>query len=81
MKRSFTAFMASLRLSIFCMKKFVVSLFFGFTVSMDANKTVSYVVDLKKAPGAVFVNDGKTPTECDIAISDEHLSQVLAYIF
>ncbi len=53
----------------------------GFTVSMDTNETVSYVVDLKKAPGAVFVNDGKTPTECDIAISDEHLSQVLAYIF
>lgn len=49
----------------------------GFTVALDNNKSISYVIDLKNAPGSVFVNDGKTKTGCNIAISDEHLSQVL----
>lgn len=49
----------------------------GFTVALDNNKSISYVIDLKNAPGSVFVNDGKTATGCNIAISDEHLSQVL----
>ncbi len=30
----------------------------GFTVALDNGKEIAYVVDLEKAPGRVFVNDG-----------------------
>ncbi len=30
----------------------------GFTVALDNGKEIAYVVDLEKAPGSVFVNDG-----------------------
>lgn len=48
----------------------------GFVVTLDNNKTISYVLDFQNAPGSVFVNDGSCKTGCNIAISDDNLSQV-----
>lgn len=48
----------------------------GFVITLDNNKTISYVLDFKNVPGSVYVNDGKTKTECSIAISDDNLSKV-----
>lgn len=49
----------------------------GFDITLDNKKVIQYVVDLKNAPGSVFVNDGKTKPACTIAINDDNLAKIL----
>lgn len=50
----------------------------GFEISLPNNgEIISYVLDLKNAPGSVFVNDGNTKPGCNIAISDENLALIM----
>ncbi len=49
----------------------------GFEVSTPNGRTVSYVVDLKVAPGSVYINDGSIKPACSISISDEDLVNIV----
>jgi len=50
----------------------------GFTITLSNNQNILYVIDLKNAPGSVYLNvDGKTKPECNITISDDDLLSIL----
>lgn len=48
----------------------------GFNVAV-ADKTVSYVIDLKNGNGSVKINDGSVKPDCTISIADDDLAKIL----
>lgn len=49
-----------------------------FTIGLGDNKTISYIVDVKNAPGSVKVNPGGAKSDCKIVINDDDLLNILA---
>ena len=50
----------------------------GFDIGCANNQTISYVIDLKNAPGSVKVNDGSIKPGCTISIGDDDLLSVIS---
>lgn len=50
----------------------------GFDIGCANNQTISYVIDLKTAPGSVKVNDGSIKPGCTISIGDDDLLSVIS---
>lgn len=49
----------------------------GFEVKCDGDKVHSYIIDLKKIPGSVNINEPKTKAECTITINDSDLMNIM----
>lgn len=49
-----------------------------FNIGHGDNKVISYIVDVKNAPGSVTVNQGDAKSDCKISINDDDLLNILA---
>lgn len=49
-----------------------------FNIGLGDNKAISYLVDVKNAPGSVTVNPGGAKSDCKISINDEDLLNILS---